>query len=138
MEFLLKTPDGLFSNDYIFHTETPGPASDPDITVDPLKRNFGEVAVGTSAPTRRVVVTNDGTENLALEPILIRGANRSQFTLPAATDGCSGEVLPPGSSCTFRVVFEPTATGLQRAMALVRSNDPDEREVRVLLRGTGR
>ena len=138
MHFLqVRNPDGLFSNDYIFHTNTPGPPSGPDIFVDPLKRNFGEIAVGTSAPTRRVRVTNDGTRNLVLEPILIRGADRSQFTLPASVDGCSGKVLPPGASCAFRVGFEPTATGFRRAMILIHSNDSDEAEVRVLLRGTG-
>ena len=131
----VQNPNGLFSNDFIFHRDGPEPVSEPDITLDFLKRNFGEVTLGTSAPTRRLVVTNDGTEELVLRLIVIRGANRSEFTLPTADDGCSGQVLPPGGSCRFRVGFEPDAPGLRKAMALVRSNDPDEGEVRVLLRG---
>jgi hypothetical protein len=67
--------------------------------------------------------------------VAILGANRGDFALPR--DNCSGRTLAPGASCRFVMEFEPSAAGLRKAIAVVRSNDPDEPQVQVALRGTG-
>ena len=113
------------------------PPDEPDVTVDFLKRNFGDVAVGTSAPLRKLTLTNDGTQPLQVFAIKIRGVDRARFTLPSAEDGCSDTTLAPGQSCRLRVGFEPDTVGLRKALAVITTNDPDEGEIRVQLRGSG-
>lgn len=107
------------------------------LAADPSRRNFGEVEVGTAAPPRRVTLTNHGRRSVRLAPIRIRGADRARFTLPAEEDDCSATALRPGRSCRFLVGFEPAVSGLQRALAVIASDDPEAGEIRILLRGTG-
>lgn len=113
------------------------PPNEPDVTADFLKRNFGIILIDTSAPTRKVTLTNDGARPLRIFAIKIRGADRASFTLPTNEDGCSGQLLAPGQFCRFRVGFEPLAVGPHKALAVVPTNDPDEGDLRIQLRGTG-
>lgn len=106
----------------------------PDVNVNAPQRNFGEVAVGTRAPARRVIVSNDGTENLRVADILIRGANRNQYRVLANT--CRKATLAPGRSCALTVTFAPTSTGEKRGLAVVNSSDPGSPLI-VQLRGVG-
>jgi len=113
------------------------PSPSPDVAVDFTSRNFGDVQVGTASPTRGVTVTNAGTRPLRIGAIAIRGAQRAEYRLVAGRDGCSRQTLQPSASCRFLVRFEPASAGLRKAIAVVPSNDPDEPEVQVALRGTG-
>lgn len=112
-----------------------GVAAEPGIKVDPLRRNFGNVAVGTVAAPRPVTVSNDGDRSYRITLVGIFGVNRGQYSL--VDDGCSGVNLAPGASCTVTFRFEPSAAGTQRALLVVRSNDPANGEYRVQLRGEG-
>lgn len=113
------------------------PSGGPEISIDFLKRNFGDVETGTSAPLRKVTLTNNGTRPLRIVAIQLRGADRSQFALPAKEDGCSEKRLAPGKACRFRVGFEPSTPGPRKALAVIKTNDPGASEIRVQLRGAG-
>lgn len=106
------------------------------LTVEPLERSFGEVQVGATK-LRKVTITNHAKQDVDISAIKIRGSGRSQFTLPARSDACSRTVLAPQQSCQFRVGFQPSATGQQRAKAVINSNAPNSSKIRVKLRGTG-
>ncbi len=105
------------------------------LTVEP-KLDFGEVEIGAGA-LQRVTVTNQAPQDVDIFTIKLTGGGRSQFTLPNRRDTCSSAVLAPQQSCDFRVRFEPTATGLQRAKVVIVSNDPNGSKTRVKLRGAG-
>lgn len=106
------------------------------LTVEPSKLDFGEVEIG-AAELRKVTVTNHAPQDVDIFSIKLTGGGRSQFSLPTRRDACSGTVLAPQQSCQFRVRFEPTATGRQRAKVVIKSNDPNGSKIRVKLRGTG-
>lgn len=126
---LVEGPDGVVQGPLA------GVAGAPGITVDPLRRNFGNVTVGTLAPPRRVTVANSGERAYRITLVRIFGADRSQYSI--ASDGCSGRNLGPNASCDVTFSFRPTSAGTRRALLVIRSNDPEHLETRVLLRGEG-
>jgi hypothetical protein len=107
----------------------------PDITVSPLFRDYGSVAVG-SMLGRKVEVRNDGTGALVLRTITLVGPNPDQFMFVAGANLCAGRTLAAGESCTVTVRFKPTTAGLKTARLRIPSNDPDEAIVKPSLNGT--
>ena len=106
-----------------------------DVNVNALQRQFGDVAVGSTAAPRNILVTNDGTAALRVANVLIRGAGRSQFQI--LSNGCRGVTLQAGQRCAVSITFAPTAAGAARALAVVNSSDASKRQIRIQLRGTG-
>ena len=131
-----NTSDGSCSDHQAFFVDIEFGGPTGGLTADPAKRRFGDVEVG-KAPKRRVKLTNNRNADVDIFGIEIAGRDASQFSLPSAKDHCSGKTLRPGKSCRFKVRFEPERPGLHRARAVVESSDPDQRELRVKLRGTG-
>jgi len=111
------------------------PLAEPNISVSPTSKNFGDVTVGSSNSPQTVTVSNLGTANLLVETITITGANADQFTIQ--NDNCSGKTIAQNGSATLQVVFSPTSTGAKSATLNIPSNDPDEAKVEVSLSGTG-
>jgi hypothetical protein len=105
--------------------------------VSPLTLDVGDVPMGERSAPQLVTVRNDGTRRLRIGTITKAGANPDQFAKPALKDGCSGVALIPSASCTVAVRFQPSRSGVQNATLVIRSNDPDENPVTVLLSGTG-
>lgn len=106
-----------------------------DANVNTLQRNFGGVAVGSVSAARNIIVTNDGTADLRVANLLIRGAGRARFNVVA--NQCQAVTLRPGQRCVATIRFLPAATGEVRALAVVDSSDFSKRQIRVQLRGTG-
>jgi uncharacterized repeat protein (TIGR01451 family) len=108
----------------------------PEITVDPLGLSFGgqDVDAGPTLP-QTVTITNDGSADLSFTaPVTIAGSDAGAFVI--ASD--SGEnPLPPGSSRTVQVSFDPTSAGARSASLSIESDDSDEPTVSVALSGTG-
>jgi hypothetical protein len=100
----------------------------PTLAVTPTYKNFGTKRVGTKT-TATFTVTNTATKgvaNLIIEPITkTETANPVQFTLVAGKDGCSGQTIEPGKSCTFQVSFKPTSANTKTATITIPSDDPD-------------
>lgn len=116
--------------------------SQPTAMVSPAStKNFGKVRVGkTASPTFTVKnTTTNGKQNLTISSILLSGG--VDFSIPDATNKCAAapisNVLGPGKSCTFKVVFAPTAVGPFRDTLTISSDDPDHPSITVSLTGQG-
>jgi uncharacterized repeat protein (TIGR03803 family) len=88
----------------------------------PLSFNFGTVSTGqSSSQTFTISETSGGV--LILGAVTLTGANASEFSIPSASDNCSGATLS-SSHCTFSVTFTPTSGGVKVAYVSVSTNDP--------------
>ena len=99
----------------------------PDILLSDTAYNFGEIRVGTSS-LWRLVVSNVGSSDLHVSDI---STDDGQFTASPTSFS-----IAPGDSQEVMVSFFPQVPhGPKRATLTVRSNDPDEPEVKVDLTG---
>lgn len=87
------------------------------LTLSPQSFDFGTVAIGGTAPTRRFVLTNSGNGALSLASIAFSGP----FAGIADTGTCPAMplVLQPGASCELVVRFTPTAIGASAGSAVI-------------------
>ncbi len=120
-------------------TGTPMPVGNAVITdsVAPFTDNqipFGSVTQNLSA-TRTVTVTNDGNANLTLGQVAMANPLAAPFSV--GTDNCSNQILAPAGTCSFQVLFEPTATGPFNDVLDVPSDDPDLPTVNISVTGAG-
>ncbi len=108
------------------------PTGDPDIAVDKLNLDFGQVATGTSSDMT-VTVSNTGPVPLNVMVPTITGDG---FSL---VDGPTGNVvIPAGSTVLILTVrFSPASTGMKMGTLMIPSDDPDENPVTVMLEGEG-
>jgi hypothetical protein len=74
-------------------------------SVSPTSLAFGNQAHGTKSPSKPVIITNSGSGALSITSISISAPN--QFS---QTNTC-GSSVPANSSCTIKVVFDPTVKG---------------------------
>jgi hypothetical protein len=75
--------------------------------------DFGSVATGTSSAAKTVTFTNGGGLTTGTVTTSIVGGSADQFS--TSDDTCNGATLAPGASCTVKVTFDPTSTGLKVA-----------------------
>jgi len=101
----------------------------PDIEVDPLTVDFGQVDV-TSWWTETVTVSNVGTADLDVSALTLTGS--ADFTWSSAA---LPAVLAPGGSGAVYVTYEPTDHGADTATLTIDSDDPDEPSVDVTITG---
>ena len=107
------------------------PQTFPDITVNPVALEFGNVTRGTSSD-EMVTVRNDGSEDLILGTV----------TLPSppffkVSDNCSNQTLAPDESCGVTIRFLPPSIGDFNGNFSIPSDDPDRSIVDVPLSGRG-
>lgn len=108
---------------------------EPDISVSPTSKNFGDVQVGSSSAPQTFTVSNEGTADLEVGTITLGGTNADQFSIQ--NDNVSEQTIAPEDSATLEVVFSPTSTGTKTAQLSIPSNDPDEDPLTVSLQGRG-
>jgi hypothetical protein len=103
----------------------------PDIRVEPLTVDFGNVRLG-SLKRASIYIYNDGSKRLFLSLYAIEG-DQNIFAFNA---GLSPFV---GAGGRKRVVlsFQPTAEGVRNAKFIIASDDPDEVTVEVTMTGNG-
>jgi uncharacterized repeat protein (TIGR03803 family) len=87
-------------------------------SLSPASLSFGDQALGTPSPAKRVIVKNTGTTTLTIAGIAITGTNARDFV---QTHNC-GSSLAAGASCSINVTFKPTASGTRTAALSVRDN----------------
>ncbi len=102
----------------------------PAILVDPLVIDFGAVDPA-AGPTeaRLVTVTNEGDAQLLVTAV------ETEANAPFSLTALGEALLDPGASSTWSVVYDPAANAVDAPLH-VRSNDPDDPVVDVLLSGT--
>jgi len=99
---------------------------------DPPSLNFGSIFVGESSAEQTVTVQNIGNAPLTL-PVPAEGDNPSvaqSFALDSSastacqvvTASSAPASLPPGSSCTLSISFDPTAAGNVNGSLIVTDN----------------
>ncbi len=100
----------------------------PDIDLDQTSLDFGSVFVGWPQ-SLTLAVSNIGTEVLNVREIAVDG-----LAFSASPSAIS---VGPGQSREVTVRFDPSSAGVSSATLRIASDDPDEPEVRVDLRGEG-
>ncbi|HVO55713.1 MAG TPA: choice-of-anchor D domain-containing protein [Solirubrobacterales bacterium] len=89
----------------------------PGATLLPSSFDFGSVVVGGRSAANAFVVRNDGVASMALQNVVLVGANVEQFAISG--DGCTGVTLDPGSQCVVWARFVPRSTGAKQAVLRV-------------------
>ncbi|NOZ26245.1 MAG: choice-of-anchor D domain-containing protein, partial [Nitrospirae bacterium] len=103
----------------------------PNISVEPLLINFGDVDLDANPVARRITVANSGRTDLVIGEIRIEGRDTHDFVI--RDDGCSDLALVPESSCSVDLLFSATSYGPKHAVLTIPSNDPDTPEAGVTL-----
>jgi len=93
----------------------PGGGNTPNPVLDPIS-DFADQAVGTTSAPKLVTLRNTGTAAYQIQSVSAAGAAvAGEFALTANNNTCvtggTGIALAAGASCTFEVVFAPTASG---------------------------
>lgn len=94
----------------------------PSLSVTPTTILFNQVAVGVTSTPQTITVTSTGSGAVTIGAISLTGADANQFAINS--DGCSGQLLASASSCTFKVVFQPSSNAARTAALSIPSNDP--------------
>ena len=81
------------------------PSAGP-MSVTPTAINFGIVTLGQSASPQTVLITPDGSP-LVISQVSLGGTSSGEFAIQS--DSCSGQTIQPGSTCSFNVLYTPTA-----------------------------
>ena len=94
----------------------------PVASLTPDSHDFGTIELGSGDESNHVFeVSNSGNAPLRISSISVGGPAADQFAL-SGTGSCTGAPLPPGSSCKFSAVFEPSVSGALAAQIEVVSN----------------
>ena len=101
-----------------------------------LSVSFGDVALGGSALTQTVTVTNNGTTDLTGISTSLATYGADAFLPFSITDNCTA-VLGASSSCTIDIGFSPTTAGSFGRVLRINSDDTGTPQVRVAMCGTG-
>jgi pimeloyl-ACP methyl ester carboxylesterase len=96
-----------------------GTGSVPSATLNPSTLAFGTVAVFATA-TGSATLSNTGTATLSGVSATVSGQNAGDFSI--ASDGCTGVLLPPNTSCSVTVSFTPKGTGQRQGSLVVADN----------------
>ena len=107
----------------------------PDISVDPINYNFGEVKVGEESDVLTINVMNAGTENLVIDGSIQVSGDTSDFVI--LEDSVSNATITTGNTKTILVKFKPRSNGVKQIKIKINSNDLDENPVEITLTGTG-
>jgi hypothetical protein len=96
------------------------------LKVDPIRVDFGTVAVGTRTQPQTVTLTNSGTAPLPIASILVSGIDFAQ------SNNC-GEQLAAGAQCSVQITFQPAILGPRLGTAIITTtNDPGSPNLLVL------
>lgn len=94
------------------------PPAVPAALVSPNSLDFGTASVGDTPATQSLTITNSGTAALAVQGILLGGADAPSFQV---THNCAGTIAV-NATCTAAVAFAPTSPGSKAASIVVQSN----------------
>ncbi len=124
-EFIIASndPDEMFVSVAVHGEAT----RTPNIRVTPTSIDYGKVAMGKFAE-EVLSIHNDGNGVLQILSIT---SSSPQFTISGHSD------VAPHSKIDVVVKFTPSSLGEKNAILNIASNDPDEQEVPVALKGEG-
>ncbi len=103
----------------------------PAISLTPSALTFPSTAVGSSSVTEAVVVSNTGSAPLVVSslaitsqnaPVGVQGAVTDFAVASAKADTCTGSTVAVGATCSFAVVFNPSAPGARSSTLTLYAN----------------
>ncbi|HEV7300165.1 MAG TPA: malectin domain-containing carbohydrate-binding protein, partial [Tepidisphaeraceae bacterium] len=112
-----------------------------NVSVEKEAYHFNDVRVssGTNVPgpAQAIKITNNGTQPLAFpsDGLTIGGANANQFVFVGKPE--LPQSIQPGQSLVVNVAMNATSLGLKTATLTIKSNDPDQPNTVIALRGLG-
>ena len=94
--------------------------STPSLAISPQSFDYGSVAIGAAAPTRRFTLTNSGAAALTLTSTAYTGP----FAAVADSTGCAAFplTLQPGASCDLVVGYTPVNAGASNGNVTIQSS----------------
>ena len=98
---------------------------------------FGDIDVIGSTSAKTFTIENPGSDDLNLTGtprVAITGDAASEFTV---TSSQPSTPVPPGSTVTFEITFDPAAIGPREAAISITSNDSDEDPYIFAIMGNG-
>jgi hypothetical protein len=119
-------PDGNSVWTIVEYAGTPNPhfgtaiaqiSAPPSLSVAPSSLDFGSVLVGDSSSAMTVTLTNISSGPDTINPISVGGTQATDFSV--TSDQCSNATVPSGQSCTFSVVFKPSANSQEAGLLTI-------------------
>ncbi len=109
----------------------------PAATVAPSSLAFSSQGVGTTSSAQNVTVTSSGGANLTFgsSAVTLSGTNAADFAI--SSDGCSGQSIAPGGTCTVGVTFTPSLAATESATLDLADNSSAGSPQTVSLSGQG-
>ena len=99
------------------------------VKISPATLDFGAVSVGTSSQPKLVKLTNQQTGSLNIKAIATSGNYTQTNTCPSS--------LAAGSSCSIRVVFQPTSSTLIQGALSFSTDSTGPAPISLVGTGTG-
>jgi YVTN family beta-propeller protein len=85
----------------------------PQVTLSTTSLSYGNVGVGQTSSAQTITMTDTGNAPLSIASSALGGAQASEFH--KGTDGCTGQTIQAGGSCSAQITFAPTAGGTANA-----------------------
>jgi hypothetical protein len=104
----------------------------PRLFVSPFPVNFKDVQVSTLG-IHTVTLSNLGSEALTISSLNPESGNAQDFLI--GVDDCTGQILPPFTSCSFNITFTPTSKTPRQNRIIVSSNDPLRSKLKIPVYG---
>ena len=95
---------------------------------------FGQQRLGSASAAQAVTVTDTGNAPLSVSGVALGGAQASDFAI--TSDGCAGQTLAAGASCSVAVTFTPSVAGAASATLAITHNAQGSPQS-IALSGTG-
>jgi hypothetical protein len=95
-------------------TYTPPPA------IAPTALTFASQQVGTASPAQAIVVGNVAATPFSAGAVALTGLDADQFKI--AYNGCSGQTLATGATCSVSIRYLPIAAGAASASLQITSD----------------
>ncbi len=105
------------------------------LVASPGSVEFPSTDTGSSASST-VTLRNEGTQDLTVSQLAVKGPAAADFSVDTGTDRCTGSVLSAGNTCTFDAVFTPSEVGTRAAEVAVTHSGLNS-PMTVSLRGIG-
>jgi hypothetical protein len=104
-----------------------------NLTLSTSTLNFGSVALGSTAPTQTVILSNSTASPISLSSVVVTGANPRDFS----ASSCPAS-LAPSASCSVQISASPTAAGTRSGYLTITSPTPGSPQyVALSVNGTG-
>ncbi|MEQ8163727.1 MAG: choice-of-anchor D domain-containing protein, partial [Smithellaceae bacterium] len=86
----------------------------PTLSFSPTSFLYGVLSDAWSSP-QTITLSNNGAAPVTISSLTLSGTNANQFSIPIATDYCTGETVAAYGNCSFQVIFYLASTGKKTA-----------------------